>query len=37
MVRTLSCIDAEMSAGPMPLGCEYIFDLGLGLFISMEK
>ena len=36
MVRILH-IDAEISAEPMPFGCEHIVDSGLGWLISMEK
>jgi hypothetical protein len=37
MVRILSYVDAEMSAEPMPFGCEHSVDSGLGWLISMEK
>ncbi len=37
MVRILWFIDAEMSAEPMPFGCENIVDSGVGWLISMEK
>jgi hypothetical protein len=37
MVRISLHVDAEMSAEPMPFGCEHIVDSGLGWLISMEK
>jgi hypothetical protein len=37
MVRSLSNVDAEMSAEPMPFACEHIGDSGVGQLISMEK
>jgi len=37
MVRILSNVGAEMSAGLMPVDYEHIVDSGLGWLISMEK
>jgi hypothetical protein len=37
MVRIVSYVDAEMSAGPMPVDCERIGDAGLGWPISIGE
>jgi len=37
LVRIVSYIDAEMSAGPMPVDCERTGNAGLGWLISIEE